>query len=166
MKKKLFLALVIILVAIQFIPMQLNQGLHSKNESNLPEFFDKYPISNTVKNILRTSCFDCHSNATVYPGYSKIQPVGFWLNHHVEEGKEHLNFDEMHNYPDQRLYHKLEEIREQVDEGEMPLSSYTLIHTDAKLDELQKQEVKLWAKGVMDSMVRAGFKKKPRKHRD
>ena len=109
-------------------------------------------VPDTVQQILKVSCYDCHSNNTVYPWYTNIQPVGWWLNHHVEEGKEHLNFNEFTNIPPtekrttrERQLKKLEEIKETVEEGEMPLSSYTLIHTNAKLTKEQRQLLINWA---------------------
>ena len=94
--------------------------------------------------ILQTSCFDCHSNYTNYPWYTNIQPIGWWLNHHVDEGKEELNFSEFESYSLKRKLHKLEEIKEMVEEGEMPLSSYTLIHGDTKLSPEQKEILYTW----------------------
>lgn len=105
-----------------------------------------------VDQLLKTSCYDCHSNNTVYPWYANIQPVGWWLDDHVEEGKKELNFDEFAGYNLRKQYHKLEEVAELVKEGEMPLKSYTLVHTNAKLDEEQKNKLISWTDAVMNDM--------------
>lgn len=110
------------------------------------------PMPKDVQSILRTSCYDCHSNTTVYPWYSNFQPVAWWLGKHIDEGKGELNFDAWGGYRLAKKYHKLEEIAEQVEEGEMPLKSYTLIHTNAKLSSEQKDIIVNWAKQAMDSM--------------
>ena len=97
-----------------------------------------YPVPENVQAILDRSCADCHTNKTNYPWYSEIQPVAWWLNDHVTDGKKHFN---LNNFGNMRLAiqnHKLEECIEQVKEGEMPLESYTLIHKDAKLSEEDK----------------------------
>jgi len=114
MIKKITLALVVLLVAIQLIPME-------KNESGPTEFdiTKSYNVPDNVSMILKGACNDCHSNTTVYPWYSKVQPVGFWLNHHVDEGKGHLNFSEFTKIPLRVQNHKFEEIVETVESGEI-----------------------------------------------
>jgi hypothetical protein len=100
------------------------------------------------KTILKTSCYDCHSNNTVYPWYSNIQPLAWWLQGHVNEGKEELNFDEFATYNPRRQFKKMEETEEMITEGEMPLSSYTIIHSNAVLSASQKETLINWAKSI------------------
>ena len=135
-KKKFLILLVIIFVIIQFIRPERNLG---KRETENTIF-----VSNEVGQILQSSCFDCHSNYTVYPWYTNIQPIGWWLNHHVNEGKDELNFSEFETYSLKRKLHKLEEIKEMVDENEMPLPSYLWIHGDAELSAEQKEVISKW----------------------
>lgn len=140
MIKKILLVLAILLVLIQFVKLD-------KNNANTPEvadFIKDTEPSKEVQAILGSKCYDCHSNKTTYPWYSNIAPFSFWINHHVEEGKEHLNFSNWENYKQKRKIHKLEEVYEEVDEGEMPLKSFTILHGD-----LTEQEIELltsWAK--------------------
>lgn len=141
MKKKLFFVLVLLLVVIQFIQPD-------KNISNTPSknvITAKYEVPENVASILKTSCYDCHSNNTVYPWYSNIQPGAWFIANHVNEGKSELNFDEFLSYPSRKAAHKLEEVAEVVERHEMPLSSYTLIHTIAKLNDEQIKVLKDWA---------------------
>lgn len=135
-KKKFLYLLLIIFIVIQFIRPERNLG---KRETENTIF-----VSNEVGQILQTSCFDCHSNYTVYPWYTNIQPIGWWLNHHVNEGKDELNFSEFETYSLKRKLHKLEEIKEMVDENEMPLPSYLWIHGDATLSPEQKEILSKW----------------------
>jgi hypothetical protein len=88
----------------------------------------------------------------VYPWYASIQPLGFWLDHHVEEGKGEINFNEFASYRIGKQNHKLKEVIEQVKEGEMPLSSYTLIHKNAVLSETEKAQLIQWCQNVMDTI--------------
>ncbi len=156
MLKKVFWGAIALFILIQFIPadMNIDPTVNFENPQKDPELFKMYPTSNTVKNILRTSCYDCHSNHTKYPWYSKIQPVKWWLAEHIEDGKKHFNIYEFQNYRPWKQYHKIEECLGEIDENEMPLTSYTLIHKDAKLSDLQKKEFELWAHGLLDSMKR------------
>lgn len=138
-----------ILILLQFIPKRNN---NIGNESNFNSIEAVHNVPATVKSILEKSCFDCHSNHTNYPWYSSIQPVSLWLNHHIDEGKEELNFSAFGNYSVGKKHHKLEEMIEQIEENEMPLSSYTLIHGYAKLNSEEKDIVISWAKSIKDSI--------------
>jgi hypothetical protein len=80
----------------------------------------------------------------VYPWYANIQPVTWWLQDHVNEGKSELNFNEFASYKEKRQRKKLEEIIEQVKDNEMPLQSYTIIHKNAVLNADQKATLKKW----------------------
>ncbi|HNP54283.1 MAG TPA: heme-binding domain-containing protein [Ferruginibacter sp.] len=140
--KKIFLALLILLVLAQFIP---RPPKNNNTEINANDITRLMTVPENVQAILKKSCYDCHSNNTHYPWYAKIQPVALFLNNHIEEGKRELNFSEFGSYKAKRQHRKLEEIIDQVKEGEMPLSSYTLIHGDAKLSTEQRQLLTDWA---------------------
>lgn len=144
--KKVLLALALILLLIQLIRPDKNQSLDTASIKS------GFAVNAEVDNVLKTACYDCHSNYTEYPWYSNIQPVAWWLNSHIEEGKSHLNFSTFMNYPLYRQYHKLEEIDEVLAEGEMPLKSYTLVHRNAALDQSQKDLLIEWSKNMRDSM--------------
>lgn len=147
-RRRILLIIIIILIGIQFIRPAKNQS----NEVLTNDISHVYTVPQNVSAVLKKACNDCHSNNTVYPWYSQVQPIGWWLNNHIEEGKEELNFNEFAAYPIPRQYHKLEEVIEQVKEGEMPIWSYTLIHTDAKLSDEEKQTLINWAQGIRDTM--------------
>jgi hypothetical protein len=160
MIKKISIAILIILIAIQFIP-------YEKNESANYEFdiSKSYNIPDNVQTIFKNACNDCHTNQTIYPWYSQIEPVGYWLNSHVTDGKRHLNFSEFTNRPLAIQYHKLEEVVEVMEEKEMPLDSYTNfgLHPEANLSDEEREILINWAKEQMaylqatypaDSLVR------------
>jgi hypothetical protein len=145
MKRKIGIGVVIILIAIQFIHPQKNQS----SEILATDITKVTTVPDDVLQVLKTACYDCHSNNTVYPWYNNIQPVGFWLQHHVNEGKEHLNFSEFGSYPADKAAKKMRGIVRDIQEGDMPLGSYTLIHKNAILTEAQKQLVINWAKNAV-----------------
>ena len=109
-------------------------------------------VPQDVERILRTSCYDCHSNSTMYPWYAEIQPVGWWLNSHIQAARKDLNFSEFAGYTIRRQFIKLQQIGQQVSEGEMPLPSYLLIHTDAKLSQGQVERLLAWTSAMRDSI--------------
>jgi hypothetical protein len=141
MKRKITFGLLAILVVIQFFRPTRN----SAAEENANEISKHYTVPADIHVVLKKSCYDCHSNNTAYPWYASIQPVGWWLQGHVDEGKRELNFSEFGTYDQKKAKHKFEEIEEMVREGEMPLGSYTLIHGDAKLSAEQSAAIASWA---------------------
>jgi hypothetical protein len=140
--KKLGIVLLAIVVVLQFFQPIKNDG----SATGPNDIEQTLAVPPAVLTSLKTSCYDCHSNHTEYPWYTVIQPVGMWLQHHVNEGKGELNFSEFKTYTAKRQAHKMEEIAEMLEENEMPLSSYTLIHKNAVLNETQKAEMIAWAK--------------------
>lgn len=147
--KKILILLAAILVLIQFIRPTKNESATNNNAADSASI--KAPEN--IQALLQNSCYDCHSNNTNYPWYTHIQPIGLWMQHHVDEGKEELNFSIFNTYSAKRKKHKLEEIIEQVEEREMPLSSYTLIHKHTVLSAEQISSLKEWAKLEMDKII-------------
>jgi hypothetical protein len=98
-----------------------------------------------VSAILERSCNDCHSYNTVWPWYSNIAPASWFVAHDVEEGREHLSLSNWGSYDQKRRARKLEEICEEVKEGEMPVSSYVMMHPEAELSEQDKATLCNWA---------------------
>ena len=112
----------------------------------------RFPIPDDVAAVLTRSCHDCHSDRTVYPWYASVQPVGWWLADHIEEGRGHLNFDRFLTYSTRRQFHKFEEIREMIEQDEMPLPSYLIIHRDAVLTPDAAALLMSWSDAMRDSM--------------
>ncbi len=142
--KKILWVLLIVFLISQFFGPEKNQG----DMASIDAFLEETNPPEDVKLILKETCFDCHSNVTRYPWYNNITPVNYWLNHHVEEGKEELNFSNWVGNSAKRKDHKFEELIEEVEEKEMPLSSYTWTHKEAKLTDAQIASVVNWAKQV------------------
>lgn len=142
--KKILIGLLGVFIIIQFIKPVKNQS-----DAVTPnDIFANFQSENSTKQLIRTACYDCHSNNTVYPWYAEIQPLAWWLADHVKEGKSELNFSEFATYKPKKADHKLEEVIEMIQEGEMPLKSYTLIHDNAKLSDGQKKAIITWAEGL------------------
>ena len=148
MAKKISLVLLFALIIIQFIHPEKNRTRGTQGNY----IGTVYAVPGDVKAILAKACNDCHTYNTNYPWYTNIQPVDWWMNDHVKDGKKELNFDEYANKNLRYQYHKMEEIAEMVKEGEMPLDSYTWMHKDAKLTEAEKNKLISWADAIRDSM--------------
>lgn len=146
--KRTFQILLLAFIIIQFIRPAKNKaaGISNNDISKI------YPVPEEVQSILKTSCYDCHSNNTVYPWYAEIQPVAWWLADHIKEGKKEINFSEFATYRIGRQYRKLDEVNKQIKEGEMPLDSYLWIHSAAKLNEQQRLTMSNWVIAIRDSI--------------
>jgi hypothetical protein len=101
--KGIGLVLLIVLVGLQLFPTRTNQ---SKDVSST-DFLLTYKVPENIGNILQTSCYNCHSNNTEYPWYSKVQPIGLLLESHINEGKIELNFSEFGSYSIRKQISKL-----------------------------------------------------------
>jgi hypothetical protein len=109
-------------------------------------------IPPAIHETFRVACYDCHSDSTRYPWYAEIQPVGLWLNGHIEDAKRHLNFSEFGTYNARRQMLKFEQIASEVDEEGMPLPSYLILHHDAKLSREQISRIVAWAHSMVDTL--------------
>jgi hypothetical protein len=97
-----------------------------------------------VRVMIERSCRDCHSEATLYPWYSYIAPVSWLIKSDVEDGREHLNFSKWSEYSVIRRERCLSEIANQVQDGGMPPSIYTIMHRDAKLSKADIDTIFQW----------------------
>lgn len=151
MKNRIILTLVIALIVIQAIQSEKNEG-EIYTESHIAKVVSVPP---EVNKLLKNACYDCHSNHTTYPWYSNVQPLAWWLDNHVQEGKDELNFSAFKQYSLKRQKHKLDEIAEIVREKEMPLFSYTLAHSSARLNPDEIELLAMWALHSKDELVAA-----------
>lgn len=129
---------------MQFIQPKRNEGSFAASNNNL--------IPDSVSFILKRSCNDCHSNNTIYPWYASIQPFGWLLAKHINDGKKELNFSEFDAYSVRRIKSKLKSIEERIKDGSMPLKSYLLLHNKARLTVTEKKLIINWAASTRISL--------------
>ena len=147
--KKILLALLVVFIAIQFI-----QPAHNKSVQVLSTDFAKiYTVPDSVKSLLHNACHDCHSNNTSYPWYSNIQPMAWMMAKHIKNGKEKLNFSDFGINTTRKQMSKLKEISNQIKDDEMPLSSYELMHKNARLSQNEKILLMNWMQKTADSLL-------------
>ncbi|MBB6240461.1 hypothetical protein HDC90_005138 [Pedobacter sp. AK013] len=146
--KKILLGLLVILVMIQFV-----QPVRNKNGQAMPNDISKViAMPDSVQEILKKACYDCHSNNTNYPWHTNIQPLHWFMTYHIQSGKEELNFNEFSSYTTRRQQSKLRSIENSLKDGTMPLSSYTLIHRNAILNKTEKTLIIKWVQNSKDSL--------------
>jgi hypothetical protein len=146
--KSVIIIAAIILVGIQFFRPKKNIS-PKPSPANIATL---YAVPEGVDTLLRNACYDCHSNNTTYPWYANFQPVYWWLNNHIEEGKRHLNFDEFASYKIGRQYKKLDDIADEIQQGDMPLPVYVYQHKEAHLTAAQKELIYNWCSTLRDNI--------------
>ncbi|MAO07402.1 MAG: hypothetical protein CL596_01675 [Alteromonas sp.] len=146
--KIIAVVLLVAFVGIQFVPTERNQS----DVVPKTDFMLVNSVPDHIKSKLQTSCYDCHSNNTQYPWYNKVQPIAWFLEDHIKEGKAELNFNEWDSLSNRRKKSKLRSIIKQIESDKMPLDSYTLIHKDASFSETEKQELIKWVEQLKDSI--------------
>jgi len=152
---KRFFTLILGFLLIVAVGLQFFQPERNTSPNDLPgDLINNAEISDTVAVILLVSCYDCHSNNTQYPWYSRISPVSWYLNKHVIEGKENLNFSDWAQLSKAEKIGKLDEICEEMEYEKMPLESYLLIHRDARLSPEQISLVCEWTEAEAMKIIR------------
>jgi len=133
--KSVLIFIVILFVAIQFIPSKIQNPKTDKNlEIKAPK---------EVMAIFKKSCYDCHSNEVKVPWYASVAPASFFIKRHVELGREWLNFSIWNRYTPKQKDKKLGEIFKAVTHA-MPLPSYIKFHKDTKLSQSQINLIQKW----------------------
>jgi len=137
-----------------FIAIQIIRPVHNKSgKPSTGEISKVIPIPDTVGILLKNACYDCHSNNTSYPWYSNIQPVGWLMAYHIKQAKNELNFSDFGSYSQRRQLSKLDGIANSIKDDIMPLSSYKLMHKNAKLSTYEKELVINWVQQAEDSLL-------------
>jgi hypothetical protein len=139
--KKLFIFFVLVLLAIQFIP----SGKPVVKIENKMDLIKNNDLPPELASILKTSCYDCHSFEPKLPWYSNWAPVSWLVNRDVNKGIEEVNFSEWESLSKLKKAQKIDECIEVIQDGEMPLQIYTVMHKDAILSDAQKEAFVLWA---------------------
>lgn len=129
------IGLVAFLLLAQLVPI---------DRSN-PPVTAEVPAPPAVRAILERSCYDCHSNQSRWPWYGYVAPLSWVMAYDIHEARDHVNFSTWDAYTEKKRVDMLEEVWEQVDEGEMPFFVYLPLHPEAELSEADKQLLEDWA---------------------
>lgn len=142
----------VLLLAVQFVPNEL-PAVTTENPGDL---LQSGLVEESAAKILKNSCYDCHSNETVYPWYSHVAPASWLVSKDIRAAREELNFSTWEDYDLMDKLGKLDDAYIEVEEGKMPLGIYTLMHPSAKLDESERQILLDWAETTMDALAEEG----------
>ncbi len=146
-------ARILVVLLVIFVILQFVRPPGNRREGTSPTAIDtRYSVPENVQSLLQRSCYDCHSDNTRYPWYSYVEPVGWFLNSDITEGKRELNFDEFTSYPIFRQFSRFRAIQQQIQDGEMPLPAYTLIHVTSILTPDEKDQILHWTQAMQDTL--------------
>lgn len=148
-RKKIFWFLLIaVLVLIQLFPVSRPE-VSTINPDDLMKNVDM-PVN--ISTILKSTCYDCHSNETRYPWYSNIAPVKWLVYYDINNAREELNFSEWNSLNKMDKAEILDDISTEVLEGEMPLKIYPLLHPEAKLSKVDREAISEWAELLAEEL--------------
>jgi hypothetical protein len=146
------LKIVLLVFLGAFVVIQFFRPEKNDTPPGASDLFAVYPAAPEVRRLVETSCYDCHSNQTRYPWYAQVQPVRWWLESHIADGKRALNFSEFADYSKRTQMKKLQSVSDDVQDKFMPLESYTWAHREARLAEVQIQLLSEWAEELADTI--------------
>jgi hypothetical protein len=135
--RRALLAAVALLAAAQIVPVSREN----------PPVQEEVPAPPPVRELLRRSCYDCHSNETRWPWYSRVAPISWLVAYDVRHARKHVNFSTWDRYSEKKRGKIREEIWEQVRDGEMPLWYYLPAHPDARLADADRELLRGWTGG-------------------
>ncbi len=153
MEKKKLLRVSLLILLVAFILAQFFGNRPGVKKENPNDLMATSPVPGDVASLLRHACYDCHSNETVYPWYARVAPVSWLINHDVEEGREELNFSEWNSLKPAKKLKKLDKIKEEVvEEGDMPMAIYVVLHKKARLSDADRQKIGAWVDAYSEKL--------------
>ena len=135
--------LIAFLVIIQFFQIDKTPP---PSDANL-DFLELENPPSEIATLIKGACYDCHSFHTVFPGYTSVQPLGWWVRSHVRGGRMNFNFSEWGTYDTDKKKHILHEMADEIGNKEMPLKSYGWMHEKGQLSDDDRAAMVSWLRG-------------------
>ncbi|MEN8122979.1 MAG: heme-binding domain-containing protein [Bacteroidota bacterium] len=149
MIKKIIVAIILVIIIIpQLIPVDRPEN----NDDKTNDLIANNKIPDTIASLLKSSCYDCHSNQTIYPWYANIAPISWLVVRDVKLGREELNFSDWETLSKMYKAKQLNNLSEEVEEGKMPMPIYLITHGDAKLSEQKKAALVNWSETFAEEL--------------
>lgn len=154
--KFFFIFLIVALVVIQFINRPDKTATTDITANDITK---KLSIPSDVQAILKRSCYDCHSNQTVWPWYTNVAPVSWLVADDVVSGRKKMNLNDWGKLTQSKQEKKLADICDEITSDDMPLPKYLIIHKDAKLSQSDKDVLCNWTKSYLKDSDSTDIKK-------
>lgn len=146
--KKVLIVIVLVLIGIQFITIDKNNPPVEMEK----DFLNITSPPSDLGNIIKSACYDCHSNHTKYPWYSDVAPASWLIREHINNGRNHLNFSIWPDYKEAKRAHKIDECIDMIRSGEMPMKGYVMLHEEAEISHENKMQLIAWMIELRDSL--------------
>ena len=147
-KKISLVVFIAIVVILQVIPYERPET----TTDNPTDLLLNNELPDTISSLLRAACYDCHSNETKYPWYAYVAPVSWLVIRDIRIGRENMNFSDWESLSKMDKAKLLGNIAEEVEDGEMPMPIYILMHPEAKLTDSQRKMIVDWSDGFAESL--------------
>jgi len=144
--KRLGLGTIALVLVLQAVPV----NRHNPPGDTPKTIYSSQTMPSSVRSVLQRSCNNCHSDETAWPWYSYVAPVSWVIAGDVHRARKALNFSQWDNYSAQRKTNKLEEICEQVTNGDMPDGLYLLLHREAVITQDERSAVCQWTENARE----------------
>ena len=146
--------IIIISIILAFAIIQFFQpAKNTVKASTTSDIVFHLQIPSNVKKIIVNACYDCHSNNTHYPLYANVAPISWLLNSDIKKAKKKMNFSEWGQYDKKEQLKLLTDICDELTQGEMPLKSYVFMHSNAKLNPDQVDEICKWTEDAGEEVL-------------
>jgi hypothetical protein len=136
-RRRVILIAIAALAAAQLVPVSRQN----------PPVQQEVPAPPQVREVLRRSCYDCHSNETRWPWYSRVAPVSWLVAYDVRHARGHANFSTWDKYDEKKRADILDDIWQEVRDHEMPLFYYLPLHPQARLSDVDRELLHQWTGG-------------------
>lgn len=114
------------------------------------------PVPEPVAALLRRACYDCHSNETTWPWYSRVAPASWLVVHDVDEGRGQMNFSRWAEYNEFDRADMLDEACSLASSGKMPLRPYRMMHSEARLSRQDIDALCAWTRAEIERITGTG----------
>ncbi len=148
--KAAILVILGVFIVLQFFQPERNTG-DAESGDDLMQVVE---VQDSMAVMLKMACYDCHSNSTQYPWYSRISPLSWYLDAHIRDGKDELNFSEFGSMEKSAMVSALTDICDVVESGSMPLKSYRFIHRQARIREPEGEAICNWSETAALGILR------------
>src|ERR1700733_6399069 len=118
----------VVVLAVGFVGMQF-----VRPEIGNPPVTAEIHAPAEVRQVLRKSCYNCHSNETKLAWFDQIVPAYWAVASDVKTARAHLNFSEIGRSPEAQQKAALFEAVNMIQMGAMPLPAYLKLHPDAEV---------------------------------
>jgi len=147
-KKGILISFIVVLLLLQLYPLEKP----SNTAVNPNDLLITEKVPENISTLLKKACYDCHSNESIFPWYSKIAPSKWLVYNHINEGREELNFSEWNTLNIDDKSELLDDISTIILEGEMPLKGYIILHSEANLSNTEREAIASWADEMLESL--------------